>query len=146
MRRSFASPPVTRTGPRSSNDSTGAAGGGRRRRARTTRPRGPAPAQTSRFRPVRPTLRQYSIPRRLAGGCALGMPLAAIVAPRNQDPRRVSQKSAGAFAALIGPLLKSNRPTHGHMLRDGVTVARLTLDQLVLVRIQVPQPKSGAFV
>lgn len=29
------------------------------------------------------------------------------------------------------------------MLGNGVTVARLTLDQVVLVRIQVPQPKKN---
>ena len=43
---------------------------------------------------------------------------------------------------LRRPLLKSNRPASraGCVLRDGVTVARLTLDQLVQVRILAPQP------
>ena len=46
---------------------------------------------------------------------------------------------------LVTPLLESNWPasTAGVVLRDGVTVARLTLNQLVQVRILAPQPDQA---
>src|SRR5437870_12808895 len=46
---------------------------------------------------------------------------------------------------LVTPLLESNWPasTEGVVLWDGVTVARLTLNQLVAVRILAPQPDQA---
>lgn len=66
------------------------------------------------------------------------------------SPRAIPAGEAGRFRHTVGEVLSCRNPwricyTLSSALRDRLTVGRLALDQLVQVRILVPQPLHHCF-